>query len=125
MVIHQSGTTKPRNGEKVMTDTCYVSESKRRVRKLAEVYDVETLTRRLEISPGAFQNLWRGRLKTISVDLYMRLCDAAEAEMRREIGHLHHEITVIAKTTRRHSRSKMETMAAQLKAMKKTLEDSK
>lgn len=105
-----------------MTDT-YVLESKRHVRRLGEIYGTTMLADKLRVSSGTLQNIWRGRLKSISVDLYMRICDTVAAELRREIGHLEHELSVIAKSTRRYSDSEVAKMAKEIARLKALLED--
>ena len=125
MVIHDPRLIQPRSGEKkVMSDT-YVERSQGYVRTLGRRHEPTAIAHMLKISPGTFQNLWRGRLKSIPVDLYMRLCDAVAADLRREIGHLEHELSSIASGVGHASDGEMAKMATQIEALKRTLEARK
>lgn len=52
------------------------------------------IARKTGISPGTFENLRNGRLKSIGVHFYARLREAAIAEMDAEIRRLTHEINI-------------------------------
>lgn len=100
-----------------MTDT-YVERSQRYVRTLGKRHEPSAIARMLRIEAGTLQNLWRGRLKSIPVDLYNRLCDAVAAELRREIGHLENELSIIASTTARYSDREISEMVSLLARLK-------
>lgn len=123
MVIHQKCTNQP-TGKKAMSET-YVVRSQWYVKRLGERHEPSAIASMLKISPGTLQNLWRGRLKSIPVDLYMRLCDVMAAELRREIGHLEHEIALVSAGASRHSDGEISAMVAQVAALKRTLEARK
>ena len=52
------------------------------------------IARKTGISPGTFENLRNGRLKSIGAHFYARLREAAIAEMEAEIRRLSHEIDI-------------------------------
>lgn len=107
-----------------MSDT-YVERTQGLVRSLGHRHEPRAIASMLRISPGTLQNLWRGRLKSIPVDLYMRLCDVVAAELRREIGHLENELSNISQSTMGARNSEMEAMVSQVAGLKKLLETRK
>lgn len=123
MVIQTKCTNQP-TGKKAMSDT-YVERTQGYVRRLGERHEPNAIASMLKISPGTLQNLWRGRLKSIPVDLYMRLCDMVAAELRREIGHLEHEIALVTASAGRRSDSEIPKMVSQVEALRELLEARK
>ena len=120
MVIQVPRTTASK--DKAMSDT-YVDQSKVYVRLLNRWYEPNAIARVLKVSSGTLQNLWRGRLKTIPVDIYMRLCEAVSKELRAEIGRLELELAMAEARAPRTSAREMATMVSQIEAMKTLLKE--
>lgn len=105
-----------------MSDT-YVDQSKDYVRLLGRRHAPEALARMLNLSPGALQNLWRGRIKSISVDVYARICEAVASELKKEIGRLEHDLALVVARSPGARDGEMAAVAAQIEAMKNLLKE--
>lgn len=105
-----------------MSDT-YVEQSKGYVRLLGKRHEPNAIARILKISPGTVANLWRGRLKAIPVDIYMRLCEAVSNELKAEIGRLEHELALVEASAPGASAGEMAAMVSQIEGMKRLLKE--
>jgi hypothetical protein len=72
----------------------FVERSRGFVRLLERRHDAPAVARKVKVGLGTLQNLRRGRLKSIPVDVYERLRAAVTRELEHEIKRLEAELVV-------------------------------
>jgi hypothetical protein len=79
------------------------------------------LARNIGIAPGTIENLLRKRIKAITTNVYDAIVAAADRELRREIGRLEHERTILAAKGGRAARVDLGKVDAHLAAAREAL----
>ncbi len=77
----------------------YVERSRDYVRVLERRHEAPSLARKIKIGLGTLQNLRRGRLKSIPVEIYERLRAAVTRELEHEIARLEAELSMVRQST--------------------------
>lgn len=108
--------------EKIMS-TAFVEQSQDLLRVLGRQNTEGVIARKLRITTGTLQNIKRGRLKSIPVDLWARLNNAVAKELRAEIGRLEATLAVVDQSARRLGYGEMAAMAAEIERMKRLLKE--
>lgn len=119
-IIQSSRLNQP--DERIM-NAAYVEQSQDLIKVLARQNSEGVIARKLRITVGTLQNIKRGRLKSIPVDLWARLNNAVAKELRAEIGRLEATLAVVDESTRRIGDGEMAAVAAQIERMKLLLKE--
>lgn len=108
--------------EKIMS-VAFVEQSQGLVRMLAKKHPEGAIASKLRITIGTLQNLKRGRLKSIPVELWARLTSIVASELRAEITRLEVQLALVDESHNRIGDGEMAQMAEQLEKMKTLLRE--
>lgn len=119
-VIQPTGLNQP---NEQMMSVAFVEQSQALIKVLASQNSEGVIARKLRITTGTLQNLKRGRLKSIPVDLWMRINNIVASELRAEIGRLEAQLAVVDESARRIGDGEMAAVAQQIERMKQLLKE--